>query len=80
MKNDQVLPRPPGCCDECIQTAAVKHEAMIAVYCDHNKTGAWMHRHNGELTGRWMTVSPMPGDEFAMFLSQLVGEKVRRLM
>jgi len=75
MHDDQILlTRPPGCCDECIEHAAVSHESMIAVYCKHTQTGAWMRKNQGDLLGRWTALAPIPAEDFAAFLEQLISD------
>jgi len=77
LKKDEIaIPRPPGCCDKCIEQAAAASDAMIAVYCRHTQTGAWMRKVNGDLVGRWTALSPIGADEFVEFMDRLIADHV----
>ena len=84
MHDDKILlTRPPGCCNECIEHAAVTSDMMIACYCRHSQTGAWMRKLDGELAGRWTALSPIAADEFAAFIDHLIADHTvdkRRIM
>jgi len=73
MKNDEIaLPRPPGCCDDCIKHNAARHAAMFAVHCSHTQTGAFMRVDGGVPCGQWIALSPISAEDFANSLAELV--------
>jgi len=73
MKNAEIaLPRPPGVCNACIRGDAVLNAAVLAIYCRHNRTGAWMLRGpSGELSGLWSSMSPLTPENFAERISHI---------
>jgi len=81
MQNNMMilLPRPPGCCDACIEHATVASDAMIAVYCQHNRNGAWMYKVHGDLVGLWTTISPICVEEFSALMKHLASKRIAPL-
>lgn len=58
------LPPALGLCEECARKTPVRVQAYPAIYCRHNKAGAYFI----EPLGIWQTFSPVDNAEFGQAL------------